>query len=442
MPASTSQLAGQVIIRRLDLHEQKRRDGLPTISVLCGHVGVCHSSLRDWSTANRRARALLPPDRLSLGAVVEAWLNQFTADHDLSDEATVWLAGRLGLPSRELGCLLRPKGPLELEMILDRALPLPSETGVERLCHWILQSSLDRLPGQLETSGLAERLDTALEAYSRPWARVLVALGTLIPPDRQPVLVWTCHGIRGDSKALTRLDAAARILTELAMAQPLLSIAMIVEPAVWNTYLEQAAESRIKALLRDSVLPVPDIIKAAAIRSTANRPGGFVRAFDRSISPSAENEASRTLRTRFHETLHVLEELDSDPDDPRLQDRARSAAERYLYERLESRPETAGLFQLNSALGFPFGANRPIEADLAAVSLNLVVEIDGYYHFQDLDSYRRDRRKDLELQKHGFLVIRVLAEDVVCRLEEVFETIVAAIKFRSEQDTASTGETT
>ena len=43
----------------------------------------------------------------------------------------------------------------------------------------------------------------------------------------------------------------------------------------------------------------------------------------------------------------------------------------------------------------------------------LAVEIDGYYHFQDADAYRRDRRKDLELQKRGFLVVRVLAEDVV-----------------------------
>ena len=62
--------------------------------------------------------------------------------------------------------------------------------------------------------------------------------------------------------------------------------------------------------------------------------------------------------------------------------------------------------------------------------MNLAVEIDGYYHFQNPDSYRRDRRKDMELQKHGYLVVRVLAEDVVCRLEEVLETILAAVAFR------------
>ena len=116
--------------------------------------------------------------------------------------------------------------------------------------------------------------------------------------------------------------------------------------------------------------------------------------------------------------------------DPAEVDRARSAAERFLYEQLEALPETAGLFRLNQSLGFPFGPDRAIEVDLAATSLNLAVEIDGYYHFQNPDSYRRDRRKDMELQKHGYLVVRVLAEDVVCRLEEVLETILAAVAFR------------
>ena len=49
------------------------------------------------------------------------------------------------------------------------------------------------------------------------------------------------------------------------------------------------------------------------------------------------------------------------------------------------------------------------------------------------DAYRRDRRKDLELQKRGYLVVRVLAEDVVCRLEQVLDTILAAITFRVER---------
>jgi very-short-patch-repair endonuclease len=62
-----------------------------------------------------------------------------------------------------------------------------------------------------------------------------------------------------------------------------------------------------------------------------------------------------------------------------------------------------------------------------------VIEIDGYFHFQDAESYRRDRRKDMELQKHGYLVVRVLAEDVVCRLEETLDIILAAVAFQRER---------
>jgi very-short-patch-repair endonuclease len=125
------------------------------------------------------------------------------------------------------------------------------------------------------------------------------------------------------------------------------------------------------------------------------------------------------------------------PGDAARFDRARSAAERFLFECLQALPETIGLFQLNTTLGFRFGSSRAIEVDLAARALKLVVEIDGYHHFQDPESYRRDRRKDLELQKHGYLVVRVLAEDVVRRLEDVLNTILAAVAFRQERSDPS-----
>ncbi len=120
--------------------------------------------------------------------------------------------------------------------------------------------------------------------------------------------------------------------------------------------------------------------------------------------------------------------MDRESDD----DDAARAAERFLFERLESFPETAGLFELNGALDFRFGPTRWIEVDLVARSLKLAVEVDGYHHFLDPEAYRRDRRKDLELRKHGYLVVRVLADDVVERFEDVRNTILAAVAFRRE----------
>jgi hypothetical protein len=74
---------------------------------------------------------------------------------------------------------------------------------------------------------------------------------------------------------------------------------------------------------------------------------------------------------------------------------ARSAAERFLFERLEPMPATAGFFHLNGALDFRFGPSRAAEIDLASRELRLAIELDGYYHFQEADDCRR---KDLQLQ--------------------------------------------
>lgn len=91
---------------------------------------------------------------------------------------------------------------------------------------------------------------------------------------------------------------------------------------------------------------------------------------------------------------------------------ARSVAEATLFEALEATPATAGRFRLNEALSVRFGPGAA-EIDLLSRGDRIAIEIDGVHHFADLDRYRRDRRKDLLLQTHGFVVVRLLAEDVV-----------------------------
>ena len=111
-------------------------------------------------------------------------------------------------------------------------------------------------------------------------------------------------------------------------------------------------------------------------------------------------------------------------------DRARSAAELFLFERLESLPETSGRFTLNAKPGFTFG-NHPAEVDLLAGDWRLAIELDGwYYHTLDRENYRRDRRKDWELQRRGYTVLRFLSEDVVTLLEDILDRILAAIAQR------------
>ena len=85
-----------------------------------------------------------------------------------------------------------------------------------------------------------------------------------------------------------------------------------------------------------------------------------------------------------------------------------------------------GRFELNAALDFPFGPRRA-EVDLLCRSPRIAVEVDGYFHFRAPDGYRRDRAKDWELQRRGYLVLRFLAEDVIANIEMIRDRILDAL---------------
>ncbi len=107
--------------------------------------------------------------------------------------------------------------------------------------------------------------------------------------------------------------------------------------------------------------------------------------------------------------------------------RARSETEAFLYHRLESMPETAGKFHLNMQLAIPFDGLSQMEVDFVCPDAHIAIEIDGAHHFADPDAYRRDRRKDVLLQEHGYLVLRFLAEDVGQRLDDILNTVIRAL---------------
>lgn len=111
---------------------------------------------------------------------------------------------------------------------------------------------------------------------------------------------------------------------------------------------------------------------------------------------------------------------------------ARSAAEATLYEALEATPSTAGRFALNESLSVRFGP-QAAEIDLLSRGDRIAVEIDGVHHFADPDCYRRDRRKDLLLQTQGFVVVRLLAEDVMRDVRPSVTAVCQALAFRLEE---------
>lgn len=111
--------------------------------------------------------------------------------------------------------------------------------------------------------------------------------------------------------------------------------------------------------------------------------------------------------------------------------RARSAAEAFLYRRLETLPATAGHFRLNVSMPIPFDGNGSMEVDLLCAERRLAIELDGPHHFARPEAYRRDRRKDVLLQENGYRVLRFLSADVAERLDEVLDGILRAWHHRA-----------
>ena len=107
--------------------------------------------------------------------------------------------------------------------------------------------------------------------------------------------------------------------------------------------------------------------------------------------------------------------------------RARSASEAFLFRRLDSLPETAGFFHLNSILPIPFDGAGRMEVDFLCPAKKLVIELDGAQHLSDAEAYRRDRHKDALLQQHGYFVLRFFAEDAGKRLDLLLDTIIAML---------------
>jgi len=395
----------------LDRHQASRESGLPTVSVLSGPIGLALREARLW--AGRSGRPIVEVDDDRIEAIVEAWSARLAGGGELSRLVLARLAGRLGDDPEALRGRVDRMSPPELALFLDAVPSDPKGRGVEEACRWALQGS--RGGREVAGPGLADRLGEALAGGpgGGPTGRALAALGALAAIDQGPAIL----AARGPG----RVDAAAGSLGRLALAEPRLAAILAVEPGPLETYLKSAPESREKALIRSGVVPISALDGEAIGRRLAEAAPGRAGAIRR----LADDGASDGLVDLFLDAARAGPATDGP-----TADRARSAAERFLFERLETLPATSGLFELNATLDIPFGPGRKMEVDLASRTLRLAIEVDGYYHFQGEDAYRRDRRKDVLLQERGYLVVRVLAEDVVPRLEAVLDLILGAVDSR------------
>lgn len=359
----------------LERHRERRRCGTPTVSILSGPAGLAVRTWNAWSRAN----GLLP---VVLFDFDEPALARAICDAvpEPRRRVAARLGSILGVDVRAMEQQLAGMTRYDAELFWRT---VPGDLRIISSSRYMCGDAVCDPP----ISGLLELLHPAL---------LVVA----------------------ESQSLeTILAFVERLLTEVPCAH--LGIASAADRIA--AYLD-GVPTRRAALVREGLIAVPTLAAPAVVdhlTSAGVEPMPPTAAVERLCADGAD----RGLVQTFAEAAKSLRGTDADD--------ARSHAERFLYERLESLPETAGQFRLNRPLEFRHGT-RPAEVDLFAERWRLAVEVDGAYHHLTPEQYRRDRRKDWLLQQHGYCVLRFLADDVVCRLEEILDTILSAVAFRRE----------
>jgi hypothetical protein len=418
MPASPL-AAPDHVLGLLEQQAARRSRLVPTISVLAGPPPAGLRHWRRWLAGSSRPPVVTP---LAAPADVARLLVKALAQHrDLGDDALAAVAGWWGRPAGDVRARLGVQTVADLDLFLE-ALPVDRTRDPVAvtflLVRWRHQGSLPA-PGQV-----LDRLGEVLGWPKPAELRLLAAVAALVPAAEWPALLLAAEGADAHADWLPR---ASRTAAALAGVVPAFPVGLAVPRELLEEHLRAAAESHAVALLREGLILLPPADRQELARRVEEA-GGDAAAAAPAIAAVLARGGDPGLAARLAGAARAVAAL-GDADEESAE-RARSDAERFLFELLDSQPATAGLFELNGTLDFRFGP-RPAEVDLLARSARLAVELDGgFWHLRDPDCYRRDRRKDWELQRRGFLVLRFLAEDVVYRPQEVLDTILAAVASR------------
>lgn len=84
----------------------------------------------------------------------------------------------------------------------------------------------------------------------------------------------------------------------------------------------------------------------------------------------------------------------------------------------------------NKQRGYTFNRQRPVlsfVADFMCKDIKLIIEVDGSTH-DNPSAFKKDRERDLKLEKVGFKVLRFTNEDVLRNMDSVILKIDKVIK--------------
>ncbi|QSQ28317.1 DUF559 domain-containing protein [Pyxidicoccus parkwayensis] len=333
--------------------------------------------------------------------MVSAWAMALARERDLTSDAEAFVVlSQTTSSRREL--LLRGKTVHERRILLDGLTPPRSGFATWELCRHILEAPSPSSQGDLPAAVKASIQQAPLVT--------LQALLALVPFASAPAL--RIRGGPSDFRAL-------RTAVALCAAAPSLTTVCVLAPDSLSEHLRRG-ESRVLAMLREGRLDLPEIAPETPPSSTAS-------AVAPTLARLRQEGIPEPVLERYAEAARAITTARRE-----VEDRARSVYERMLFELLEHFPSTRGLFDLNAPVDAGTGG-RPLVVDLLCRELRLAVELDGHFHFRDDERFRRDRRKDIALQRAGYWVVRFLAEDVVARPDELLESIQTLIAARRQE---------
>lgn len=412
---------------RLNRHAERREQAIPTVSVLAGPREYARAVWRHWLTRSGRTEVAcsFTAEKAVQTALMRAWLEVLCRAPAARLQAMLAHIDRAaGMTTPMSAERLQRMSDIEQSDWLREAHVRGVRPIALAVCRWLVacvrasdaRAHADaRLHDELQRVGEPAWVPLIADTHTLWSARMRPAL-TLLPPTDAEV---------------ESLERAFSTMYQLVEREPLVCAAVIVTDACIDAYLAGSAESRNKAMVRQSLVRVQVAGRDATLSKDAI--GAQV------ATPTDRVDAQRSrsylaLVGADAEVMAAVDEAEARHAQPALasDDGARSAAERLLFQTLAAHEETAGLFALNRRIDIRFGT-APMEIDLSCLRLGIAIEIDGYYHFTDADAYRRDRRKDVLLQTHGFLVLRFLAVDVVTAIDLVVDTVVHAVNIRNNQ---------
>jgi very-short-patch-repair endonuclease len=376
----------------LDRHATRRKSGIPTITVLVGPMGAGLPVWRRW--AGRTGRSVIVARANEFPH--SAWARAVAEQIDVPVAAVHSLARRARRDPDEFLTAWRTKTSADRKLLCNA---LDCQEDDDLLWALAALANDDYARGMVTSS---------LCALGRPIVPIIVRLA---PSFTWPAVLFIVASV-------TELSALAQEAVTWAGRVPCVPIAIAVSGAVWADYLAATPDSRVKALLREGELAVP-AIDGAVVEEGLTHAGVQAGVAAMLAANGADAILVDSAAALAKATLTAPE---SEADD----NRARSLAEQFLFEFLQSMSDTVDRFKLNATLDFRFGT-RLAEVDLLCRQPPVAVEIDGYFHFRDAVAYRRDRAKDWELQRRGYRVLRFLAEDVIPHLEIVRDRILDAL---------------